>query len=338
MDADTLRLEAIEVLHGSLGFAMWGIPLVDPDTMIPYRPLVSDPAPWGARLAERWMLDQSSREINDRCGLARAQDHVGVLSVSMGGDLARCRRWRELGRPTGMGDELRAAIVDGYGCWGSFELFRGSDDPSFEDGDAELMRGAARMLAPALRQTSVSNRGSPPTAPRDAGVLVIADDLRPIARTGSATAWLGLMSAPTRAEMTEFPMVVYETIGRLIATEAGEDAKRAPRVRAQTSTGDWAVVEASRLDIERAIAVTMRRAAPFEVLDLLARAHGLTARERQLVELVVTGLDTKQLAARLCISAHTAKDHLKSVFGKLGIHSRRELLVGLLGAAGDDEA
>jgi DNA-binding CsgD family transcriptional regulator len=56
-----------------------------------------------------------------------------------------------------------------------------------------------------------------------------------------------------------------------------------------------------------------------------------SARERELVRLLLTGLDTRELATRMFISRYTVNDHLKSVFAKLGIHSRRELVTGLFG-------
>ncbi len=65
----------------------------------------------------------------------------------------------------------------------------------------------------------------------------------------------------------------------------------------------------------------------------LPRLRALAPR-REVIEVVVAGLDTRSLAGRLSISGHTVQDHLKSVFEKLGIHSRRALLAKLGATAG----
>ena len=51
-----------------------------------------------------------------------------------------------------------------------------------------------------------------------------------------------------------------------------------------------------------------------------------TRRERDVVTAICAGLDTNTITQQLLISRHTVQDHLKSIFEKIGIHSRRELL------------
>jgi DNA-binding NarL/FixJ family response regulator len=50
----------------------------------------------------------------------------------------------------------------------------------------------------------------------------------------------------------------------------------------------------------------------------------LTAREREVLELVAAGLPNKAIARELGISEHTAKFHVGSLLGKLGAASRTE--------------
>src|SRR5919198_547248 len=76
------------------------------------------------------------------------------------------------------------------------------------------------------------------------------------------------------------------------------------------------------------VAVTIEEAPAPEVLPLITRTQQLTAREAELVRHVTRGLSTSALAAQLHISEHTVQDHLKSVFDKVGVRSRREPVAG----------
>jgi DNA-binding NarL/FixJ family response regulator len=50
----------------------------------------------------------------------------------------------------------------------------------------------------------------------------------------------------------------------------------------------------------------------------------LSERERQVLTLLVGGLDKEDIAAELVISAHTARTHIQNVLTKLEVHSRLE--------------
>ncbi len=67
---------------------------------------------------------------------------------------------------------------------------------------------------------------------------------------------------------------------------------------------------------------------PPEIDSMLERL-GLTAREQSVTLLVLEGLSTTDISAALFISPYTVQDHLKSIFDKVGLRSRRALVASL---------
>jgi DNA-binding NarL/FixJ family response regulator len=53
----------------------------------------------------------------------------------------------------------------------------------------------------------------------------------------------------------------------------------------------------------------------------------LTAREREVLQLVADGLDSRLVAARLHISPRTERNHIANILGKLGVHSQLQALI-----------
>lgn len=56
----------------------------------------------------------------------------------------------------------------------------------------------------------------------------------------------------------------------------------------------------------------------------------ITASEERILKLLTSGLSNKQIAQKLAVSPETIKKHLKSLFAKIGVHTRCELLAWYL--------
>ena len=61
-------------------------------------------------------------------------------------------------------------------------------------------------------------------------------------------------------------------------------------------------------------------------LDRLAEVHGLTKREREIVDLILSGKDNIDIHKTLFISAGTARNHVSNIYRKLGFRNRYQLL------------
>lgn len=65
-----------------------------------------------------------------------------------------------------------------------------------------------------------------------------------------------------------------------------------------------------------------------KVLDMFGRLsapasdYGLTAREKEVLNLLIEGLLKKQIAERLFVSYHTIDKHLRNIYGKLQVQTR----------------
>lgn len=61
-------------------------------------------------------------------------------------------------------------------------------------------------------------------------------------------------------------------------------------------------------------------------LEWMKERHGLTPREIEVVDLLTRGYTMPQTGERLFISHDTVRSHVKSIYKKLGVHSKKELI------------
>ena len=103
---------------------------LDPATLLPTAEHVEHglPARATARLTE---IEFREPDFNKFTALARRVQPAASLSQATAGKLDRSLRQRELRRPGGFGDELRAALSDANGTWGALTLLREAGSPRF---------------------------------------------------------------------------------------------------------------------------------------------------------------------------------------------------------------
>ena len=66
--------------------------------------------------------------------------------------------------------------------------------------------------------------------------------------------------------------------------------------------------------------------AALAILEDVAQAENLTARERQILHLIAEGLTNKEIGERLSVSSKTVDNHRTRLMAKLGVHSVAQLL------------
>ncbi|WP_062205440.1 helix-turn-helix transcriptional regulator [Demequina salsinemoris] len=225
-------------------------------------------------------------------------------------------------------DEARAVLRDRHGAWGALAVFRGDDDAPFERSELEFLDAIAPSFTRGIRIGMLAQvcaaRAVRPDGP--SVVIVDRDDAVAQASTGAATHLERMASAPNAGD----PLSLVHALVASARRMARGEADQMPRARVRTGDGIWLVLHASPLGGagERAgdVVVTIEEARPQEVVGLVADAFDLTTRERDVTAQVLRGADTKEIAATMHVSPYTVQDHLKSIFDKAGVTSRRELV------------
>ena len=231
-----------------------------------------------------------------------------------------------------MGDELRVALRTGSTTWGFLCLHR-EGATGFSPSEVTLIQRIAPHGGEAMRRIVAESTSHAPKASGRAGVVLVEDD-QVIAVTDAATGWLDDLDDLLVTVGGPVPVPLLAVVRRLEAVEAGLGSDAPAAMRLSTRRGLLLEVHAARL--RRAggrgpiIAITLAPADAMARSGLRLAAHDLTPAQRRVAELVLQGRSTRQMVAELRIGEHTVQDHLKVVFDKLGVGSRRELVAAVL--------
>jgi DNA-binding CsgD family transcriptional regulator len=263
-----------------------------------------------------------------RAILASRRVAVGVHEAT-GGDVSRSVRMAQLLLPVhDFHDEARVVFADRTGAWGTVSMFRGGDDPTFTPDEVAFLASVATAFTRGIRTGLLARAGLQDAAAGTGPAVIIFDAQDHVTQsTPGAQAQLERMS--TSAGRGD-PLTMVQALVSAARRMMRGQLDYVPRIRVRTSDGVWLVLHAAPLNSESgpagSIVVTIEEARPQEVVDLVAAAFGLTARERDVTGMVLRGADTKAIAAAMHVSPYTVQDHLKSIFDKAQVASRRELV------------
>jgi len=254
---------------------------------------------------------------------------AGVHGMT-GGDVARSGRMRDFMRPRfDFADEARLVFRDGAQVWGGMALFRGDDEEPFGAAELDFLASLSGFFALGVRAGLLARLASAPPslAPAGPAVLIVGADDRIVQLSAGAEQRVAeLIDGRAAGD----PMTAVSALVGAARAFARGESDVPPRSRVRTVTGTWLVLHASPLsgsaDRVGDVVVTIEEARPPEIVALVVAAFGLTQRERDVTQLVLQGVDTKEIAASLHVSTYTVQDHLKSVFDKADVRSRRELI------------
>ncbi len=292
---------------------------IDPETLVISTMTSGDariPPEYEQRLAEsEYSIDEPHRFAT----LARHKESTAKLSDLPEPDRARSARLNNVWRPLGIDQELRVTFLADGMCWGAAGMVRAGRD--FTDRETNFLTEVAPTIASATRLAVRSEAAGPMSGHPAIVVVGTGGELNAV--TPAAREWQDRLDqiAPGR----------FLVMMQVMAGGARTSSSGSFRARLRDAYGQWAVLEASPLigGDEDQVAVTIEPARGDHLMSLLMTAYGLTAREREICSEVIAGYSTADISGRLFISSNTVQDHLKSIFSKVGVRSRGELVARL---------
>ena len=287
-------------------------------------------------LAEQQFAE--GRELGQALGWSAGQmrSFSGIRNIAFGGDRQALRRLVASGRAVaatrGSGDMIRVALAAqtilhlGYGEYA--EAYKTATQMRRDDTISMSAEALPAIVEAGLRSGHATEAAA-----------ALADLER--CATASGTSWaLGLLARSTAlmAPPDQASELYQESIDILDRTTATADL-----ARAHLLFGEWLRRNQRPADARDHLQTALGLFTSMGAIPFARRARSelraagaspdaletpdspLTARESQIASMAAIGYANQEIADRLFITTHTVEYHLKKVFRKLGIVSRRQL-------------
>jgi DNA-binding CsgD family transcriptional regulator len=280
-------------------------------------------------LPPQWLIHEYYQDdVNKLADVARSKRGISTLHEATGGNPTSSPRWHA-NMALGGDQELIAALRTPSGeVWGALGLYREPGQAMFHTDELAFVHAAAPHLAEGARRGLLVGEATDPEGPDAPGLLVLSSDGEVESATPGVERWLAALPDGDW-DAGKLPSAVLAVAGRALRTAEHPDEPGQVSVsRVLSRSGTWVVLHGASLVSAgtRRVAVIVEPAHPARIVPLLMSVYGLTEREQEVTRLVLQGNSTTEIAERLVVSTHTVQQHLKSIFDKTGVRSRRDLV------------
>ena len=282
-------------------------------------------------IPHEWLAQEYyENDFNKLADVARSERGIATLHEATGGEPTRSTRYRLSMQPMGADQEAITGLRTRSGeVWGALALYREEGQPHFTTDELEFLREVSIPLAEGARRGLLIAEAADPQSPEAPGLLVLTDDWEVESATPGTERWLAELPDGDWKADRKLPAAVLAVAGRALRTGTDEDSPgEIAFARVLSPSGQWIVLHGASLvsDGRRRVAVIIEPAHPARITSLLMAAYELTEREQTVTQRVLQGDSTTQIAERLVVSPHTVQGHLKKIFEKTGVRSRRDLV------------
>lgn len=262
-------------------------------------------------------------DVNQFADLARRADPVGSLWLDTDGRPETCHRFADFLEPRlGAIDELRIAFTGDGLLWAGLAMHRDRGEAPFSHSDRDVLRRMIPTVVDGLRHSLFHGapvEGNDRWIQAPAVIMVTASGFQ------ASSAGLAAIDDLGGLDHGDLPTSMLSVVGSV------RSGAPAAMVRTRDTTGRWVTIRAAPLSDGASVVLSVTATSAVELFPLATGAFGLTRREQEVADLVLQGTSTAAIAKALVLSPHTVQDHLKSIFRKFGVASRRDLVGRFIG-------
>ncbi len=324
------------VLHHAIGYDDARLFGVDPGTLLLNR-LIAATEP-DAPFRGHWLRHIYLAGAEDGYFAPHELMRVGVASISYHPDQTRCWGLPESLRGrfsedahtnyfhetrTPVGGSMRLCLR-ARGAWiGMLDIVRRDYGSPLSAADYTLLKDLGRLIGQGLDAALLREAACRPNVLRShgPGVIVISGEHRITYRTPDADRWMAALYDSEVTQRGDLPTPLWS----IVAAARHRRVSEPPTVMMAPSTAGPLRIEATEGEEPGSIAIVIspvRRDTSVALPD----QWQLTERQRAIVEQLLRGSSTKEIAHTLFISVPTVETHLGHIYGRLGVSGRRELL------------